>query len=118
MKNAIEPGGKLVAGEVYWLQELVPPEIVKQDPGMLTEFELLQTVREEGFEVETVVRASHDDWDNYVSGDWVGLLRWIEENPDHPEREEVIRHFHKMQDKYFKYDRPYMGWAMYVLSLG
>ena len=81
-----------------------------------TEYELLQITREEGFDLEYVVRASHDDWDRYETGNWYGLIRWIEENPDHPERQDVIDHLHKAQDEYLRYGREYLGWAMYILN--
>jgi hypothetical protein len=41
---------------------------------------------------------------------------WIEGNPDHPEREEVVRHLHKSQEEYLSYGRQYLGWAMFVLA--
>ena len=56
-----------------------------------------------------------DDWDRYEAGNWHGLVRWLEENPAHPERGTVIEHLHRVQDEYLAYGREYMGWAMYVL---
>lgn len=115
MKKAIHATGKLVVGEPYWLKGGVPSEYTEQQ-AVHTEYELLQITREEGFDLEYVVRASHDDWDRYEAGDWYGLIRWIEENPDHPERQDVIDHLHKAQDEYLRYGREYLGWAMYVLN--
>jgi len=116
MKKAIHTGGKLVIGEPYWLKEDVPPEYAKGEQTVHTEYELLQITREEEFDLEYVVRASHDDWDRYEAGNWYGLIRWIEENPDHPERQDVIDHLHKTQDEYLRYGREYLGWAIYVLN--
>ena len=116
MREAVRPAGKLVIGEQYWQTDRVPSKYAKEEKAMLTELELLQIIRDEGYDLEYVARATHDEWDRYVTQDWHGLLRWIEENTNHPEREEVIRHFHMMQDKYVKYDREHMGWAMYVLK--
>ena len=115
MKKAIHTTGKLVVGEPYWLKGGVPSEYAEQYPVHI-ENELLQITREEGFDLEYVVRSSHDDWDRYEAGNWYGLIRWIEENPDHPERQDVIDHLHKSQDDYLKYGREYLGWAMYVLN--
>lgn len=115
MKKAIHATGKLVVGEPYWLKGGVPSEYPEQQ-AFHTEYELLQITREEGFDLEYVVRASHDDWDRYEAGNWYGLIRWIEENPDHPERQDVIDHLHKVQDEYLRYGREYLGWAMYVLN--
>jgi len=116
MKEAIHADGKLVIGEPYWLKNNVPAEYAKQEQAVHREYELLQITREEGFDLKYVVRANHDDWDRYEAGNWYGLIRWIEENPDHPERQSVINHLHKSQEEYLKYGREYLGWAMYVLT--
>ena len=82
----------------------------------LSEYELVKVAREEGFDFQHMVRASHDDWDRYEAGNWYGLAKWIEENPDHPERQEVIDHLHKVQDEYLRWGREYCGWAVYTLT--
>jgi SAM-dependent methyltransferase len=116
MKTAIKANGKLLIGEPYWLTGHVPLEYVKAEPGMHSEYELLKITRDEGFDVEYIVRANHDDWDRYEGGNWVGLIHWLKENPDHPERQEVIDHLHRIQDEYLRFGREYQGWAMFVLT--
>jgi SAM-dependent methyltransferase len=116
MKPAVEDGGRLVIGEPYWLRDQVPPEYKASEPTVHHEWELLQIAQEEGYDIEYVVRASHDDWDRYEADNWYALVCWIEENPEHPERQEVIDHLHSDQELYFKYTREFLGWAMYVLS--
>lgn len=116
MKKAIRPDGKIGIGEVYWRKADVPSELKAQNPSFHHEHELLQIAREEGFDFEYVIRASHDDWDRYEADNWHGLVQWIEENPGHPEKHEVIDHLHKMQDEYLTHGREYYGWAMYVLT--
>ncbi len=115
MKRAIGPDGKLGIGEVYWAGDAIPPEYAQRETSCHTEWELLQWTREQGFELEYVIRASPDDWDRYLSDNWHGLLRWLEENPDHPDRDQVFRHLRNDQDDYVRYQRKYLGWAMYVL---
>ena len=114
---ALRPGGRLAVGECYWLTDQVPAEYAQVESAPHKEHQLLEWAREEGVDVECVVRANHDDWDRYESENWVGLLRWIEENPDHPERGAVIDRLHSSQDEYFRYARQYFGWAIYVLTL-
>lgn len=117
LKRAIGSGGRIVIGEPYWRSDNVPAEYADtQEHEVHTEFELLRMTREEGFDFEYVVRASHDDWDAFEAGNWHGLIRWLEENPNHPERSEVIAHLHRSQDEYTRYGRQYLGWAMYVLA--
>ena len=116
MKRAIRAEGRLGIGEPYWLKDGVPAAYAEQVGSIYSEHELLQIAREEGFDFEYVVRANLDDWDRYEADNWHGLIRWINENPDHPEREQVIAHLHKIQDEYLTYRREYVGWAMYVLA--
>jgi len=116
LKQAIRPGGKLLVGEVYWLRDSVPPDLAQSQTEIHSEKWLLKTTWEAGLEVEYVVRASHDDWDTYEAGNWYGLSRWIEENPEHPERQEVIDFLHENQVEYFTYGREYFGWGLYLLA--
>jgi SAM-dependent methyltransferase len=116
MRRAIHVEGRLGIGEPYWLRDSVPASYAAQQTSVHSERELLQIARQEGFDFEYVVRASHDDWDRYEADNWHGLIRWVEENPDHPERGDVIDHLHKIQDDYLIYGREYLGWAMYVLA--
>ena len=116
MHTAVHSRGKLVIGEPYWLTDQVPTTYHLQEKDVLTETELLQIARQHGFDFEYIVRASHDDWDRYECSNWQGLLRWIEANPDHPERQQVIDHLHNSQDEYLRYGRQYFGWAIYILN--
>lgn len=115
MKEAIHLTGKLVIGEVYWKRTHVPSEIsMKEDFHF--ERDLLNISWDEGFEIEYVVRASQEDWDHYESENWKGLLTWIRDNPDHPDKQQVVDHLHHNQDEYFQYGREYYGWAVYILT--
>jgi SAM-dependent methyltransferase len=115
MKGALKPRGKLVVGESYWLKEPVPREFAETQSSY-HEHEILGLIRENGFDLEYLVRASRDDWDRYEAGNWQGLLRWLDENPEHPQRLEVIQHLRESQDEYLRYGREFLGWAMYILS--
>jgi ubiquinone/menaquinone biosynthesis C-methylase UbiE len=116
MREAIQPQGKLVIGEAYWLTDDVPQDFRLQQTGVQDETELLKAARQEGFDFEYVLHSSHDDWDRYEADDWYGLVRWIEDNPQHPELQQVIDHLHESQDEYTRYGRKYFGWALYVLN--
>jgi SAM-dependent methyltransferase len=116
MRRAIRRGGRLGIGEEYWLRDSVPPDYARQATSVYSEYELLQIARSEGFDIEHVVRASDDDWARYESDRWHGLIQWLEENTDHPDRAQVVERLHKMQDEYFLYGREYLGWAMYALT--
>jgi SAM-dependent methyltransferase len=116
LKEAMRPGGRIVIGEPYWRMAHVPPEFSRGMAVIHTEYELLQLIRQNGLELEYVARSSQDDWDRYEAGNWQGLVRWLEENPQHPERDSVLGHLRDTQDEYLRYGREHFGWAMYVLG--
>jgi ubiquinone/menaquinone biosynthesis C-methylase UbiE len=116
LQRAIKKTGRLGIGETHWLGEQVHPEYAQKQTSTLTERELLQITRDEGFELEYLIRASRDDWARYSSDNWHGLIRWLEENPSHPDREQVFKHFRTSQDDEVLFQHRYMGWAMYCLA--
>ena len=118
LKRAVKANGRLGIGETYWQTDQVPPEYARKEIGTHSETELLQMTRDEGFDLEYVVRASQDDWDRYYSDNWYGLIRWLEDNPAHPDRRQVLEHLHSDQEGYIRFMRKYMGWAMYALTPG
>jgi len=115
IKKAIHPTGKLVIGEVYWRKSQVPDEIAEKE-NFLQEADILKISREEGFDVGYVTRASQEDWDHYEAENWRGLSAWLKENPNHPEKGQVVNHLRLSQDEYFLYGREYFGWAVYILN--
>jgi SAM-dependent methyltransferase len=116
LKEAIHPGGRIAVGEPYWLNSSVPADIKQKEPDFHNELELLQIIRQEGFDLAGEVRASHDDWDRYQSDNWHALLLWLETNPHHPERQQVFDHLRQSQEDYLSYYREYVGWAVYILA--
>lgn len=115
MKRAIKPGGRLVVGEAYWLHSSVQVEFAQRELSITSERELLSMAREEELELIYVLHSSRDDWDHYESENLRGLCNWLDENPRHPARADVIQHLHESQEEYVNYGREYLGWALYVL---
>lgn len=115
MRAATRPGGRLIVGEAYWRRSSVPPDYARGESGVRTESELLGLARDSGYDFEYVARASQDDWDEYESANWRGLLQWLEENPTHPDRDEVRKHLVHSQNEYTRFAREHFGWAIYVL---
>lgn len=116
MKRAVHQNGRLGIGETHWLSNQVNPEYAQKQTTTHTEPELAQFTRNEGFELEYIIRSSRDDWDRYVSDCWYGLIRWLKENPCHPDYEQVFKYFRTDQDDYLQFQSQYMGWAMYCLA--
>jgi ubiquinone/menaquinone biosynthesis C-methylase UbiE len=116
MKPSVKPGAKLAIGECHLLKSDPPAEYIKIIGEIFRENDLLRFARDEGYDFEYVIRSTHEDWDRLECSNWQGLLRWIEENSDHPERDEVIKHLHASQDEYLTWGREYLGWAIYILN--
>jgi ubiquinone/menaquinone biosynthesis C-methylase UbiE len=116
MKRAVHQNGRLGIGETHWLSNQVHPQYAQKQTTTYTETELAQFTRNEGFELEYIIRSSRDDWDRYVSDSWYGLIRWLEENPNNPDYEQVFKYFRADQDDYLQFQSQYMGWAMYCLT--
>lgn len=116
MKRAVHQNGRLGIGETHWLSNQVHPQYAQKQITTYTESELAEFARNEGFELEYIIRSSRDDWDRYVSDGWYGLIRWLDENPTHPDREQVFKFFRADQDDYLQFQSQYMGWALYCLA--
>lgn len=116
MKKAIGDGGKLVIGETYRKVKAFPPEFSEEEKKFPHEHEIVYVARQEGLDLEYMVRSSRDDWDRYEAENWYGFLRWLAENPDHPDRLQVIDTLRKYQDDYFRFGGKFLGWAMFILT--
>ncbi len=116
MKRAVHPNGRLGIGETHWLCNQVHPQYAQKQTSTYTEPELAQFARYEGFELEYIIRSSRDDWDRYVSDSWYGLIRWLEENPNHSDHDQVFKFFRDDQDDYLQFQSQYMGWTLYCLA--
>ena len=77
LKRAVHQNGRLGIGETHWLSNQVHPVYAQKQTTTHTEPELAQINRDEGFELEYIIRASHDDWDRYYSDNWSGLMRCL-----------------------------------------
>lgn len=109
------PSGRIAVGEVYWEHAHVPDSVRAHEPDLCTEAELHEQALDEGFVFHTIHRAGRAEWDGYETANWRGLLHWLEENPDHPEREAVHEHLLASQREYFGWGREWFGWAVFVL---
>lgn len=114
--SAIQPHGKIILGEPYWLKDAVPPDLAQAQPEFHSEIQLYRWVRQAGLDFEYVLHSTVDEWDRYEAGNWRGLVAWMKENPAHPDFGDVERRLHESQEEYFQYGREYFGWALYLLT--
>ena len=113
MKKFLKKDGKILIGEPYWRDE---PMEMKGGEEFFTELQLMDFAEKQGFIIEYIVRGTEDDWDRYQSENWQGLLQWLEENPSHPDKKDVIKWLKNDQREYFEYVRAKLGWAIYLLA--
>ena len=110
----------LGVGEPYWRSWPLPPE-PESDADKRTDEEdwlpLPETiVRAEstGVRVVSLIASSEDDWDRYESLHWQTLDTWLGANPDHPQAEEFRVRGAAGRDRYLRWERAVMGWAILV----
>jgi SAM-dependent methyltransferase len=114
MRIALASGGRMIIGEPYWLTSNVP-DVIRQKEAFHTEVELLRIIRASGCDLVYVMHSNRDEWDRYICDNWLGWQQWLDENPDHPERNQVLERLRNDQDEYLTWFREYVGWALYVL---
>ena len=115
LKRFISPGGSIIIGEPYWIQEPVPPEIQEKENSILREQDILKIIHSEGYELVRIFRSNHDEWDEYETKNWHGLFQWLQKNPDHKDWGTVYQRLHEVQEDYLGYARQHIGWAIFVL---
>jgi ubiquinone/menaquinone biosynthesis C-methylase UbiE len=115
LKRAAKPGGRLVIGEATWKSSLVPPQVAIKE-NFATEQDLLKIIGDEGYDLMYMIHASPDDWDRYEADNWYGLTRWLDENPGHPDWDQVADHLHRSQEEYLTIGREFYQWGLYILT--
>jgi len=115
LKTAIKPPGRILIGEPYWKTDRIPAEYEGRT-GIHSELQLLEIVHKHDLDIEYIIRSSDDDWARYEALNWKGLIAWLEENPDHEDKQAVIDWLRKTQDDHFRFGREHLGWALYFLN--
>jgi SAM-dependent methyltransferase len=104
----VKPGGYLAVGEPYWRQWPLPREV--DEMGYVPLDETIARITARGLALTGLIAASHDDWDRYKSLRWRAVEEYLSEHDD-PE----LRDRHELErDKYLRWQRDLMGWAMFV----
>jgi hypothetical protein len=111
----------LGVGEPYWRIWPLPPEpeldgwLRRTDEGeWLPLAEAVEHAESAGVRVLSLIASSEDDWDRYESLQWQALDRWLAANPGHPQAEEFRARGAADRDRYLRWERAVMGWAIFV----
>ena len=112
---------QLAVGEPYWRVWPLPPETgAKGEPRRTAEDEFLplaatvELAESTGVRVVSLIASSEDDRDRYESLHWQALDNWLAQNPDHPQAEEFRALGAARRDRYLRWERSVMGWAIFV----
>jgi SAM-dependent methyltransferase len=119
--DRLSPTAPLVAvGEPYWRTWPPPPEAEEGQQHVLAQETLLplretvERAESTGVRVVSLIASSEDDWDRYDSLHWQTLDRWLVANPDHPQAEEFRARGAYYRDRYLRWQRDSLGWAIFV----
>jgi SAM-dependent methyltransferase len=113
----VRPGGLIVAGEPFWKKE--PPADYLEAGGMdrslfADHHGNVTTGLEQGLTLLYTLVSSDDDWDRYQGLNWRAAEQWAAANPDDPDRETVLTRMRNDRDRYLRWERDLLGWAVYV----
>ena len=111
---AVRPGGYVVVGEPYWRRLPLPEGYEDRGDPWTTLEGTVAIIETSGLPVVTLIASSEDDWDRYETLHWHALERWLAENPDDADAAEIRRRHEASKHNYLRYEREYLGWAIFV----
>jgi len=71
-------------------------------------------VQRHGAEVSALISASDADFERYASHHRHTTLRWVRDNPDHPDRDAVLDKSNDDWGHYLRVIRPTLGWTIFA----
>ena len=111
----------VAVGEPYWRSWPLPPEPELDNSSPRTAEgewlplpETIERAESAGVRVVSLIASSEDDWDRYESLHWQTLDRWLATYLDHPQAEEFRALGAADRDRYLRWERAVMGWAIFV----
>jgi hypothetical protein len=115
LAEAVQPRGLVAVGEPFWRTWPLPDGFDVED---YTDFvplpETVERFESAGVEVVSLIASSQDDWDRYESLRWFSLEEWLVANADDPDAEEFRRRGQHTRDRYLRWTRDLLGWAIFV----
>ncbi len=117
MVRLAAPGGWVIVGEPYWLQE--PAEEYLQVLGegkeaFGTHAGNVEVGEQRGLDLVHTLVSSKDDWDRYEGLQWYAAAEYARSHPDDPDLPELAGRVAKERAAYLRWGRDTLGWAIYV----
>lgn len=112
---AVRAGGSVVVGEPYWRTWPLPAGF-DPEPGeeFVTLAETVARFETAGLSFVGLIDSSRDDWDRYESLHWLTLEEWLREHPDDPDAAEFRELGRRYRERYLRWTRDLLGWAILV----
>lgn len=115
LNPAVRDGGFIAVGEPYW-RTWPLPERAEPDEGedFLPLLETIERFQAAGLELVTLIDASLDDWDRYESLHWLVADEWLAQHKGETDAEEIRVLNERFRDRYLRWQRELLGWAILV----
>ena len=117
LRQAVRPGGLVLAGEPYWKRE-PDPEYLVAGGHQADDFSTLHgNVRigvEEGLTLLYVMASSDADWERYEMLQLRAAERYAVAHPDDQDVPVLLERVRAGVDAYLRWGRATLGWAIYV----
>ena len=117
LKGMVKPGGWVIVGEPYWLQE--PSEDYLEALGVAREefgshSSNAEAGERRGLDLVHTIVSSQDDWDTYEGLQWYATAEYARTHPDDADLAEVVDRVDKARAAYLRWGRDTLGWAIYM----
>ncbi len=113
---AVRPSGIVAVGEPYWRTWPLPggfePDPDEED--FLPLPETIERFEAAGLTPVTLIDASLDDWDRYETLHWLAADEWLALHANEPGAEEIRARTERYRDRYLRWERDLLGWAIIV----
>ena len=115
LARAVPSRGLIAVGEPYWRAWPLPDGAAPAEGDeFLPLAETVERFESAGVEVVSMIAASEDDWDRYETRHWLALEEWLAANPDDPQAEEFRERGRRERERYLRWERGLLGWAIFV----
>ena len=114
LSAAVRPGGHAIVGEPYWKRWPLPAGYPGKDDPYAPLHETVAVFAAADLDVVAIVASSEDDWDRYESLHWQAVEEWATMNPEDPDRREILRTHRHWRERYLRWNRDLLGWAIVV----
>jgi hypothetical protein len=110
---AVRGRGFVAVGEPYW-RTWPPPERAEPDEGedFLPLPDTVERFQAAGLDLVVLIDSSLDDWDRYESLHWLAAEKWLSEHTQDPDAEEIRVLNERSRDRYLRWQRELLGWAI------